>query len=298
VRPPQQCFGRHTWNQATYYRRWGTMSSAHKDFTLRIRVTGSNDAHIGLSQKDMGGGKWVHRGRNEGDRPMFEIVLGGWGNHKSCLRRWPQDGLCNGNSGHHGYYWRFMVGSWWRWWYSTHAHIRRLGPHMQVWGGKYPQVMTWHEAFWKPGDWSQGRRRGHWGWWWHHDWRTRWYDHQGRGIRRDNPRYLYVMTGWGNRHSYWHVCLPSSGGPQYLGCWTDNGHRDFRWGPKHYRFVPTTCQSRCWGYHYFALQYDGWCCCDNRFGTKGPQRGKGECNKGGYGQGGPWRNAVYRTRRV
>jgi len=270
------------------------MPSAGSDFMLKFRITGSNDAHIGLSQRDMGGGKWVHGGRHEGDRPMFEIVLGGWGNRRSCLRRWPQDGLCNGNSGRwHNW---FMVGSWWRWWYRTHAYVRRLGPHMQVWGGRYRGHMTWINAFWRPGDWSQGRRRHNWHWW-YRSWHTRYYDWQGRGINRSNPRYLYVMSGWGNRHSNWHVCLPG-GGPQYLGCYTDNGHRDFRYGPKHYRFDPSSCSKRCWHFHYFALQNNGWCCCDNRYGTKGPRRGNNECNMGGRGQGGPWRNAVYRTRRL
>lgn len=300
------------------------MPTARGDFKLSMRVTGSNDAHIGMSQKNLGAHRWTHwygwRGKREHHQPMFEIVLGGWGNRRSCMRRWPQDHLCNGNSG--GWHKRFLRGT--RWWHNTwtSVYLRRLGPHMQVWGGNYPGMMHWENAFYKPGDWSQGRRRGS-GYWWRHDWTTRWNDWIGRGIRRDDPKYLYVMTGWGNHRSYWHVCLPSPGAgvrPQYLGCYHDDQHRDFITGPRHYRFSPTTCANRCSKFHgryykYFALQYNGWCACDNRYGTMPGQRVRqwnrtgqknhwmytktpnNQCNMGGRGQGGPWRNAVYRTRR-
>merc|ERR1711998_546844 len=82
----------------------------------------------------------------------------------------------------------------------------------------------------------------------------------------------------------------------WVGCFVDNGSRDFKHGPKQYGYSPGTCMSKCKQYKYIALQNGGWCNCDNTFSTPAttcPKKPDGECNKGGKGQGGPWRNAVY-----
>ena len=55
---------------------------------------------------------------------------------------------------------------------------------------------------------------------------------------------------------------------RYLGCYKDNGRRDFKHGPKKYGYNVATCAKACKGYKYFALQnHRGWCQCDNSYGT-------------------------------
>lgn len=104
----------------------------------------------------------------------------------------------------------------------------------------------------------------------------------------------------------------------YIGCYVDNGTRQFRWGPKRYRYSPASCSNACKHYKYVALQNNGWCSCDNTYkrsmrrrynsnhsggvryvgrvpmGTKIPDS---RCNKGGAGQGDGWTNAVYRNKK-
>merc|ERR1711988_1679415 len=82
----------------------------------------------------------------------------------------------------------------------------------------------------------------------------------------------------------------------WVGCFVDNGSRDFKHGPKQYGYNPTSCMSKCKKYKFIALQNGGWCNCDNTYSTPAatsPKRPDNECNKGGTGQGGGWRNAVY-----
>lgn len=58
--------------------------------------------------------------------------------------------------------------------------------------------------------------------------------------------------------------------------------------------VPHT--QACAGYTYFALQNGGWCNCDNSYSTPAstyPNKPLSDCNKGGTGYGGAWRNAIY-----
>lgn len=86
--------------------------------------------------------------------------------------------------------------------------------------------------------------------------------------------------------------------PVFIGCYTDDGSRDFAAGPKQYGYNPTTCEAACPSFKYIALQNGGWCNCDNTYSTppsQYPKRPDGECNTGGTGQGGPWRNAIYST---
>ena len=73
---------------------------------------------------------------------------------------------------------------------------------------------------------------------------------------------------------------------KWLGCFKDDGKRDFCCGPKKYGFKPDKCRTACAKYKYFALQNNGWCTCDNTFSTPKktyPRRPDKECDKGGVG---------------
>merc|ERR1719398_595285 len=86
----------------------------------------------------------------------------------------------------------------------------------------------------------------------------------------------------------------------FRGCYQDNGSRDFKHGPKRYGYSSTSCMNACKSYKFVALQNNGWCSCDNSYSTPAktyPKRPSGECNQGGVGKGGPWRNAVYTNAR-
>jgi hypothetical protein len=90
------------------------------------------------------------------------------------------------------------------------------------------------------------------------------------------------------------------GGVQYIGCYQDNWQRDFKHGPKRYGYNGKRCKAACPQYKYAALQNGGWCSCDNSYSTprwKYRKKPNSQCNKGFTGGGGPWRNAVYKTRR-
>jgi len=92
------------------------------------------------------------------------------------------------------------------------------------------------------------------------------------------------------------VSTACSGKSNYLGCFADNGSRDLKHGPKRYGYNPTNCMSACKDYKFIALQNGGWCNCDNTYSTPSSTYSKqpdNQCNKGGTGQGGGWRNAVY-----
>merc|ERR1711959_763031 len=87
----------------------------------------------------------------------------------------------------------------------------------------------------------------------------------------------------------------------FRGCYQDNGSRDFKHGPKRYGYTSTKCMDACKGYKFVALQNNGWCSCDNSYSSPSktyPKKPSGECNKGGTGKGGPWRNAVYTNVRM
>merc|ERR1719478_864799 len=87
----------------------------------------------------------------------------------------------------------------------------------------------------------------------------------------------------------------------FRGCYQDNGSRDFKHGPKRYGYTSTKCMQACRQYKFVALQNNGWCSCDNTYSTPSntyKKRPSGECNKGGTGKGGPWRNAVYTNVRM
>jgi hypothetical protein len=55
-------------------------------------------------------------------------------------------------------------------------------------------------------------------------------------------------------------CCPCTCNPElpeclnsYVGCYRDNGNRDFDFGPKQYGFNQITCREACADYPYFAL---------------------------------------------
>ena len=98
--------------------------------------------------------------------------------------------------------------------------------------------------------------------------------------------------GWANAVYSNNLYEPSD--YEYLGCYTDDGHRDFKFGPQQYGYDQDSCREACDDYAYFALQHNGWCSCDNEYGTPSNQYTKvddSEC--GANGLGGGWRNAVY-----
>jgi hypothetical protein len=94
------------------------------------------------------------------------------------------------------------------------------------------------------------------------------------------------------------ACPKKKGELEYIGCYKDNESRDLKHGPKKRGYSPESCKTACPAYKYFALQDGGWCNCDNSYSTpesKYPKQPDSECNKGGRGYGGWWRNAVYKT---
>jgi hypothetical protein len=108
---------------------------------------------------------------------------------------------------------------------------------------------------------------------------------------------LNGVKGWGT--------MPlATGEPSkihYVGCFKDDAHRDLKHGPKKYGYTPEMCINRCKKYKFAALQNGGWCSCDNTYSTpakKYPSMPLSQCNKGGKGKGGPWRNAVYTIHKI
>ena len=86
-----------------------------------------------------------------------------------------------------------------------------------------------------------------------------------------------------------------------LGTWIERGgYRDtssraLRHGPHAYGYTAASCQKAChnWNgisYKYFALQDNGWCCCDNDW-KEVTKYGKKSCGK----TGGGWCNYVYES---
>jgi len=85
--------------------------------------------------------------------------------------------------------------------------------------------------------------------------------------------------------------------PAFLGCYRDDGARDFCCGPKRYGYNQEKCAKACSNFEYFALQHNGWCTCDNTYSTpasKYPKTPESDC--GANKLGGGWRNSVYRTK--
>merc|ERR1719478_2065382 len=95
-------------------------------------------------------------------------------------------------------------------------------------------------------------------------------------------RYVFVTLLKTHRNHYLTLCevkvqvggeaRPDGKGelePQYLGCYKDNGSRDFKAGPKKYGYNgvggPLKCHKACTNYKFFALQNNGWCSCDNSY---------------------------------
>mmetsp|Transcript_59716 Transcript_59716/g.98560 ORF Transcript_59716/g.98560 Transcript_59716/m.98560 type:complete len:1479 (-) Transcript_59716:93-4529(-) len=79
--------------------------------------------------------------------------------------------------------------------------------------------------------------------------------------------------------------------PKYLGCYADTGSRALRYGPHQYGFTPDTCSKACKEHKYFALQHNGWCCCDDELAhvTKYGLSTNCPANR----MGGGWANDVF-----
>jgi len=87
---------------------------------------------------------------------------------------------------------------------------------------------------------------------------------------------------------------------KYLGCYKDNSSRDMKHGPKKYGYKgvdgPKKCHDACKQYKYFALQNNGWCSCDNTYGTPASTYKKlsdAKCGSTQPRSGKGWTNAVY-----
>lgn len=94
------------------------------------------------------------------------------------------------------------------------------------------------------------------------------------------------------------VAQRGADGVKYLGCYEDDKARDLKHGPKRGGYTPASCKKACPRYKYFALQAGSWCNCDNTYGTPANKYSKApdhECNRGGAGYGGGWRNAIYKA---
>ena len=80
----------------------------------------------------------------------------------------------------------------------------------------------------------------------------------------------------------------------YVGCYQDDANRDFDYGPREYGYTADSCLEACADFKYFALQHQGWCSCDNTYGTpeaQYPQLPDNKCGNDLTGRG--WSNAVY-----
>ena len=54
-------------------------------------------------------------------------------------------------------------------------------------------------------------------------------------------------------------------GYSYIGCYSDTTTRALRYGPHEFGYDIDSCSIACANYEYFALQNNGWCCCDNDY---------------------------------
>lgn len=76
-----------------------------------------------------------------------------------------------------------------------------------------------------------------------------------------------------------------------IGPYLDTSNRALRYGPHNYGYTAETCRAACPEYKYFALQDDGWCCCDNDL-THATKYGKSTCGK----TGGSFCNYIYASK--
>jgi hypothetical protein len=102
--------------------------------------------------------------------------------------------------------------------------------------------------------------------------------------------------GWANAVYVNNMYEPESDF-EYVGCYNDDGNRDFDFGPREYGFDQESCRAACEDYPFFALQNDGWCSCDFSYGSPSETyhvRDDNDCRNGaGEALGGGWANAVY-----
>merc|ERR1711918_327565 len=92
----------------------------------------------------------------------------------------------------------------------------------------------------------------------------------------------YQVPQWQGPAPDWTGLLrsPEESADGYLGCYVDDGARDFRYGPKTYGYDQDRCRTACKQYKFFALQHTGWCNCDNEYSTpknKYSERDDREC---------------------
>eukprot|EP01084_Bolivina_argentea_P231501 390395_1 len=78
----------------------------------------------------------------------------------------------------------------------------------------------------------------------------------------------------------------------YVGCFVDSADRALRYGPYNFGYTIESCYTVCASYKYFALQYNGWCSCENVYDEATKHGPATNCpdNK----LGGTWANDLFR----
>lgn len=91
-----------------------------------------------------------------------------------------------------------------------------------------------------------------------------------------------------------HVIEDSKTG-YYIGCYVDDNDRDLDGRIIGRGHDHKTCNTKCKGWDYFAIQDRDWCVCADSYATQSRyyKVNDSECNVYGTRLGGPWRNAVY-----
>lgn len=126
----------------------------------------------------------------------------------------------------------------------------------------------------------------------------------GSGITRD--MYLKDICP----HVYKDHCTTCASGPEYIGCFDDNGHRDLDGKYAGRVFSVDDCNSACEDFAFFGLQHyrehlgGSECRCGNNYGIGDDysQVDDAECAKqtglDGARSGGGWKNAVYSVQKT
>jgi len=126
-----------------------------------------------------------------------------------------------------------------------------------------------------------------------------------------NKKYCEETTDKMKRETEGKMDVPAAadlGIMTWVGCFKDDHHRDFRYGPKAYGHTVATCRTEAKQrkMSYFALQHNGWCSIDKEYSTPAryQQVSDNQCGEKCVGEtaeekvfkcGGYARNAVYIT---
>merc|ERR1719502_2655552 len=107
------------------YHLVGTLPNPDDDWTIDLHVKATNDAHVGLSKDSS-----FLTGANQ----MYEIVLGGWGNTKVCVRDRRQ-GPCLAQAAVPGIMEGLDT--------AVHVNLQREGDQLIITGSSMSAALTW-----------------------------------------------------------------------------------------------------------------------------------------------------------